>query len=194
MDSNRQMSGTSRDMSSEYMDELARVRLQELADDKAALADRTFYEFQQAVSTVATAAEKLYADSGSYTSRPVPLPDPDKDGELSLQVLYATGVDPQAPEIVREVGLIGNLQDTIYSVNLNSENIASVYFASEKGAMVQADYISAKKFDENGMLMPLDAKTRPWYQGAAAAGKAFMTSVTQDAHTPNLAIMCGVPV
>ena len=33
IDSNRQMSQTSRDMSSEYMDETARERLQELADD-----------------------------------------------------------------------------------------------------------------------------------------------------------------
>ncbi|MBR6236818.1 MAG: SpoIIE family protein phosphatase [Firmicutes bacterium] len=194
MDSNRQMSGTSRNMSSEYMDGLARERLQELADDKAALADRTFYEFRQAVGTVATAAEKLYAESDSYPGRPAPLPDPAKDGELSVQVLYAPGVDPDAPEIIREAGLIGNLQETLYSVNHNSENLASVYFASDKGVMVQADYISAKKYDEDGMLMPLDAKTRPWYQGAAAAGKAFMTSVTQDAHTPRLGIMCGIPV
>ncbi|MBQ1712653.1 MAG: hypothetical protein II024_05425, partial [Firmicutes bacterium] len=115
MDSNRQMSGTSRNMSSEYMDGLARERLQELADDKAALADRTFYEFRQAVGTVATAAEKLYAESDSYPNRPAPLPDPAKDGELSVQVLYAPGVDPDAPEIIREAGLIGNLQETLYS-------------------------------------------------------------------------------
>ena len=194
IDSNREMSGTSRTMSSESMDELTRTRLQELADDKAALADRTFYEFQQAVGMIATAAENIYAKSDSYPLRPAELPDPAKDGQLSVQVLYAPGVDPSSPEIVREVGLLGNLQETLYSVNLNSDNLASVYFASEKGAMVQADYISAKKFDENGTLMPLDAKTRPWYQGAAAAGKVFMTSVTQDAHTPRLGIMCGIPV
>ena len=181
-------------MTSESMDELTRVRLQELADDKATIADRTFYEFQQAVNMIATSAAKLYSDSGSYTARPADPPDPQKDGELSLQVLYASDTDPSDPAIVREAGLLGNLQDELYSINTHFENIASVYYASESGIVVQADYISAKKFDENGNLMPLDAKTRPWYQGAAAAGRPFITSVTKDAHTPRLGIMCGVPV
>ena len=194
IESNKQMTQTSRSMSSESMDELARTRLQELAADKASIADRTFYEFQQAVSIVATAAEQLYANRNSYPQRDVPLPDPAKNGELSLQVLYATGIDPADPEVSREVKLLGNLQETLYSVNLQNDNVASIYFASEKGAMVQADYISASKFDENGDLMPLDAKSRPWYQGAAAKGDTFITSVTKDAHTPRLGIMCGIPV
>ena len=41
-ESNKQMSQTSRSMTAESMDEQIRIRLQELADDKAALADRTF--------------------------------------------------------------------------------------------------------------------------------------------------------
>ena len=194
MDSNKEMSATSREMTSASMDELTRTRLQELADDKATIADRTFYEFQQAVNMIATSAGKLYADSGSYTGRPADLPDPQKDGELSVQTLYASDTDPADPAIVRETGLLGNLQDELYSINAHYENIASVYFASETGIVVQADYIAGKKFDENGILMPLDANTRPWYQGAAAAGRPFITSVTKDAHTPRLGIMCGVPV
>ena len=193
-ESNQQMSETSGSMTYSSMDGMARLRLQELADDKAAMADRTFYEFQQSVRTIASAAELIYADSGSYPSRDVPLPDPANDGILSVQVLYGTGIDPSDREISGETGLLGNLQETIYSVNLHSESIASAYFASEKGVMVQADYISASKFDENGSLLPLDAKTRPWYQGAAASGDLFMTSATKDAHTPRMGIMCGVPV
>ncbi|MBO4880025.1 MAG: SpoIIE family protein phosphatase, partial [Clostridia bacterium] len=68
------------------------------------------------------------------------------------------------------------------------------YFATESGFMVQADYISAKKFDEDGQLMPLEAKERPWYVGAAETGKPFFTPVTKDAHTSHLCIMCGIPV
>ena len=60
--------------------------------------------------------------------------------------------------------------------------------------MIQADYISAKKFDEAGQIMPLDAKTRPWYRGAAEAGRSFLTPVVRDLHTPRLAVMCGVPI
>ena len=194
LNSNRQMSQTSSSMSSSSMDELAQIRLQELADDKAALADRSFVEFQKSVSTIASAAELLYSDPDSYPERDVPLPDAANDGQLSVQALYGTNVDPDAPAVSKETRLLGNLQETIYSVNLNSEPIASAYFASEKGVMVQADYISGSKFDEEGNLKPLDAKTRPWYQGAAASKELFMTSVTRDLHTPRLGIMCGVPV
>ena len=126
-ESNRQMSQTSRSMTAESMDEQIRVRLQELADDKAALADRTFYEFQQAVSMIASAAEKIYDEQDSYPQREIPLPDPAKDGQLSLQALYGTNVDPKDPAIRREAGLIGNIQETIYTVNLHNENIASTY-------------------------------------------------------------------
>ena len=71
--SNKQMSATSGEMTYSSMDGMARQRLQELADDKAAIADRTFYEFQQSVRTIASAAELIYADSDRYPSRPVPL-------------------------------------------------------------------------------------------------------------------------
>ena len=193
IESGQQMSHTSRSMSSSSMETLMRKRLVELAEDKAELADRTFYEFRQAVSMVATAAEKLYADSDAYPDRDVALPDADRDGELTVQVLYASDTDPEDSQIVQEKLLLGNLSDTLYTINLHNESIASVYFAAESGVMVQADYISGRKFDDAGNIMPLDAKERPWYAGAASTGDIFITSVTKDAHTPRLAIMCGVP-
>ena len=194
IDSNRQMSQTSRSRSSDSMDQMARIRLQELAEDKAELADRMFYEFEQAVSMAASATEKLYDDPEGFPEREIAQPDPANDGALTLQVLYATDTDPEDEDIVRERHLLGNLQELLYAVNLNDDSIASNYFASESGIVVQADYISAKKFDEQGVLMPLDAKERPWYAGAVKSGKVFLTPVTRDLHTPQMAIMCGVPV
>ena len=194
IDSNRQMSRTSRSMSSASMEEMTRVRLQEIAEDKAELADRMFYEFERAVSMAASAAEKLYDDPEGFPERDIAVPDPANDGKLTLQVLYASDTDPEDEDIIREVRLLGNLQELLYAINVNDDSIASNYFASESGIMVQADYISGKKFDDQGNLMPLDAKDRPWYAGAKAAGKVYLTPVTRDLHTPQLGIMCGVPV
>ena len=193
-ESNSQMAETSKARSSTSMNEQTSLRLKELADNKATIADRTFYEFREAVEMIASAAEKLYSDEGSYPQRTVYPPDAANDGKLSLQVLYSSAADPENEATVREAGLLGNLQELLYTINLHNESIASTYFASASGIMVQADYISASKFDAEGKIMPLDADTRPWYQGAAASGKTFLTSVTKDAHTPRMAIMCGVPV
>ena len=193
-DSNSQMAEISKATSSISLNRQTSLRLQELADNKATIADRTFYEFRNAVETIATAADKLYSDRDSYPQRPVALPDAANDGQLSLQVLYNSAVDPENEDIIRETGLLGNLQELLYTINLHNESIASTYFASASGVMVQADYIAASKFDAEGKLMPLDANTRPWYQGAASSRTTFLTSVTKDAHTPRMAIMCGVPV
>ena len=192
--SNETLTETIGQSSSAYMTEQSQTRMLELAAEKAKIADEIFFEFERGVRIVADDAARIYNDPSHYVPRPVPLPDPSKDGELTIQVLYSAAVDPEDPAIVGELELIGNVQDTLMAVNASQDNIASLYVATESGFMVQADYIPAKKFDENGKLMPLEAKERPWYVGAAASGGPFFTPVTRDAHTPRLGIMCGVPV
>ena len=193
-ESNQQMSLTSRSRSSASMTEQTKTRLQELADGKAELADRMFYEFEEAVCNAAVAAELLYANADAYPPRDVPLPQMENDGKLALQVLYASGVDPEDEAIQKEVRLLGNLQETLYAINHNDPSIVSNYIATDSGIMVQADYISAKKFDESGNIMPLDAKVRPWYQGAEESGELFLTPVVEDLHTRRPTVMCGVPI
>ena len=192
--SNEALTETIGQSSSAYMTEQSQTRMLELAAEKAKIADEIFFEFERGVRIVADDAAQIYNHPSLYAPRPVPLPDPSKDGELTIQVLYSAAVDPEDPAIVGELELIGNVQDTLMAVNASQDNIASLYVATESGFMVQADYIPAKKFDENGKLMPLEAKERPWYVGAAASGGPFFTPVTRDAHTPRLGIMCGVPV
>ena len=192
--SNRNLRETAGEESSAYMTEQSKSRMMELAENKAEIADDLFFEFERGVCVAASVAEQIYSHPEEYKPRSVPLPDPEKDGELTIQVLYSALTDPDDPEIREELALIGNVQDVLMAVNASQTNMASIYVATESGFMVQADYIPAKKFDESGNLMPLEAKERPWYEGAARSGKAFFTPVTKDAHTPRLAIMCGVPV
>ena len=192
--SNLEMTQTSRSSSSSSMAMLTQTRLQELANGKAELADRMFYEFEEAVCDAAKGAEILYADADSYPPRDVMLPRLENDGKLALQVLYATGVNPDDEEIKEEVRLLGNLQETLYVINYNKPSIVSNYIATESGIMIQADYISGKKFDDAGNIMPLDAKERPWYQGAAETGSLFLTPVVEDLHTRRPTVMCGVPI
>lgn len=192
--SNQSLNKTIGEKSSAYMTEQSQKRMLELAGEKAEIADQIFLEFERGVCVAASVAEEIYNNPGQYAPRTVPLPDPKKDGELSIQVLYSAQTDPTDPEIVEELELIGNVQDTLMAVNASQNNMASLYVATESGFMVQADFIPAKKFDDAGNLMPLEAKERPWYQGAAETGKPYFTPVTKDAHTPRLGIMCGVPI
>ena len=192
--SNQEMGVLSRDKSSIVMSSLSKIRLEELATDKAALADRIFQDFESAVCMAATAAETLYRDAAKYSPREVELPQMENEGKLAVQVLYASDTNPADEAIRQEVQLLGNIQDTLYAINLNTPNVASNYIATESGIMIQADSISGKKFDESGNIMPLNAKNRPWYTGAKESGQPYLTPVVRDLHTPRLAIMCGVPI
>ena len=100
--SNEEMTQTSRSRSSSSLVTMTQTRLRELANGKAELADRMFYEFEEAVSNAATAAELLYANADSYSPRDVETPRMENDGKLALQALYATGVDPDDEEIRRK--------------------------------------------------------------------------------------------
>ena len=191
---NRSLTGTIKDSSSAYLSAESEVLLARMAGEKADIADLVFADFKRGVTTVASVAEDIYGSPENYAPRAVALPDPDCDGELTVQALFSASADPDDPETARELGLIGNVSDVLTAVNEGQDSIASVYVATESGIMVQADYISARKFDESGALMPLEAKDRPWYRGAAETGEPYFTPVTRDLHTPRLAIMCGVPV
>ncbi|MBR2743558.1 MAG: SpoIIE family protein phosphatase [Clostridia bacterium] len=192
--SNRSLSATIEENSSAIMAEQSQQRILELAGEKAKIADELFSEFRRDVCITAAVAEHIYNNPGLYSARSAPLPDPANEGTLTVQTLFARETDPRDPKIKRELELIANIQDLLFAINESRDSMPSNYVATESGIMVLADYISDKKFDEAGNLMPLDARERPWYIGAAETGEPYFTPVTKDAHTPRLGIMCGVPI
>lgn len=194
IESNGQMGTMTEGLSSESMTAQITEHILDVAENKADLADSTFSEFREDVEVLATAAQMVYENAGEYHGRYIPLPDAAKDGELSMQLLYSEKADTSSEAIIVETGLLGNLQDLLMSINQNNENMVSDYIASETGIMLQADYISGKKFDADGNIMPYEAAERPWYKGAKSTGKPFYTPVSQDAHTSRIGIMCGVPI
>lgn len=193
-DASEQMGNKAEEQSAVVMVTRTQERLSELAVDKANLADEMFVEFENAVVAAADAAGRVYDNADNLPLRAIPRPDAADDGKLSVQLLYSVSADPSSADIQREVGLLGNMQDTLLAINNSHENMISNYFATETGIMVQADYIAADKFADDGSILPYEAKERPWYEGASSTGKPFFTSVSKDVHTSGIGIMCGVPV
>ncbi|MDD7641551.1 MAG: SpoIIE family protein phosphatase [bacterium] len=182
-------------MSSDSMTGQMRKRMMELTSSNASLANAKFEELEKQVVLLANMTEKIFADPDSYGLRKVEPPVADNDGSLSVQFLHSASIkDLDTPELTERIGLLANMQDTLYEVNRGFENMASDYIALEPGIMIQADYISGSKFDENGAVLPYEADTRPWYQGAKETKKPYFTPVTRDAHSTGTGIMCGVPI
>ncbi len=180
-------------ISSETVKRQIEDSLLQSATSKADLADKALKQFRISVQTVADTVTKMYENPDEYQQRGVALPEQKNDGKLAVQLLYSKKTVKSSESVKKELGLIANAQDTLYVENKNDPNMVSNYIASKSGIMIQADYISAKKFDENGNIMPYEADTRPWYVGASKTKKPFFTSLSRDAHTSGVGIMCGVP-
>ncbi len=160
----------------------------------AELADDVFSDFKRSVEIIAADATRLYDNPGAYSSIEVARPDKDNAGELAVQLLYSVKTNPNSAPIRQEVGLLGNLQNTLLGVHESYEPIVADCIATESGIMIMADLISDTKFDENGDYLPYEASERPWYIGVKATGETFFTKLSRDAHTSKTGIMCGAPV
>lgn len=192
---NNEFSNIAGEMSASSMTAQIRQRMQDLTDSNARLADARFEELENQVSLLADLSQQVFSHPDQYSAREIPLPDASNDGELSVQFLHSASVtDLDDPDVAERMGLLGNLADTLYEVNTHFENMASDYVAVEPGLLIQADYISGSKFDADGQILPYEADTRPWYQGAKETGSTYFTPVSRDAHTDGTGIMCGVPV
>ena len=118
--SNERLNETVGQQSSTYMTEQSQYRILQLSAEKAEIADEIFSDFERAVHVVACVAEQVYSNPEFYLARSVAPPDPKNDGALTTQVLYSASTDPGDPRIIRELELIGNVQDVLLAENLNS--------------------------------------------------------------------------
>ena len=160
---------------------------------EAYIAKTLFDDAEGVVTVIADYAEKILSNPGGFPYQRVSLPDKDKDGDISVQVLTEEGVSINDPAVSAKLGLVGNLADLMIA-EYEKANIDSCYVALPEGAMLLVDDHSASKFDEDGNIISIPIRERQWYTGAAEAEKLTYTDVTTDLFTGNISIMCSLPI
>jgi len=160
---------------------------------EAYIAKTLFDDAEGVVTVIADYAEKIFSNPAGFPYQRVSLPDKDKDGEISAQVLTEEGVSINDPAVSAKLGLVGNLADLMIA-EYEKANIDSCYIALPEGAMLLVDDHSSSKFDEDGNIISIPIRERQWYTGAAEAKKLTYTDVTTDLFTGNISIMCSLPI
>ena len=160
---------------------------------EAEIANDMFEGVANVVRMTADYAEKLFESPENYSPFPVSFPDATDDGNVSVQLLTAEGVDPEVPEIAEKVGLLGNISPLLAALYQNSD-VSSCYIALPDGVMLLADDHPSSKYAEDGSLITFPMTERDWYKGAAESGKLFFTDVVTDVFTGQIGVMCAVPV
>ena len=160
---------------------------------KAVAAEDVFREVKRQVEMTAQYAEVLYSSPEKYERIEVKAPDAANDGKTSVQLLCEEGVDLTDPEILSEIGLLGNMSETLKNFYINSR-INSCFIASANGFCIFADERSAAKTGENQDVKYFPVRQRPWYKGAAESDGIYFSDVERDTFTDNIGIVCSIPV
>lgn len=180
-------------ISGQTMDAIMDSNLTQSTQMEAYIAGDIFSDAERVVKIVADYTGKLFANPDNYPAINVNLPDKDKDGEISVQVLTEEGIDITDATINSKLELIGNLSDLMIAVYSDS-NVDSCYCALPDGVMLLIDNHSGTKFDKDGNIIPIPIRDRLWYKGAEESKKLFYTDVTTDLFTGEISIMCSLPV
>ena len=160
---------------------------------EAYIANELFGDLGNTVKMLGDYAENLFASPESWGEHPYALPDPAKEGEITVQLLSEAGADTDSPEIKAQLGLVANMSEMMEALYANG-TVNSCYVALPSGVMLLADDHSAGKFSEDGVLIPIPVRERDWYKGAAESGSLYYTDVVQDVFTGRIGIMCALPV
>ena len=159
----------------------------------AALADDLFARLSSTVQILADSAEELLKDPEIHSARPFSLPDPSRDGMITMQLVGETGRMPEDPLVIEKLGLLANLSDLMISLYRN-EGTSSIYVAVPDGYMLCVDDKSGARVDSLGNFLTIPIRERPWYLGAAQSDSVFFTDVLQDTFTGEIGITCAVPI
>lgn len=124
----------------------------------------------------------------------VPLPSPDNEGTLALQLLFSEYADRDDPVMKEQIQRIGRLGKMILGIVERSKTMADCQVSLASGASIVADSNSREKFSSSGELLPYNAFRRPWYVGALVHQQTFFSSLNADYFSGFYDVMAGVPV
>ena len=181
------------EISGTTMDAVVADSLTSRTEMAAMLADDLFTKLSSTVQILADSAETMLQAPELYPARPFALPDASMDGTITMQLVGETGSMPEDPATMEKLGLLANLSDLMTALYRNA-GTSSVYIAVPEGYMLCVDDKSGARVDEQGNILTIPIRERPWYVGAAQSNSVFFTDVLPDVFTGEIGITCTIPI
>ena len=158
---------------------------------QAYIADDLFGEVRSDVMTLQAFAAELFAHADSFGAHPVATPDQVTDGVAAAYLVHERDVDPAQSDTL---GLVANMSEIMLAMFQNSDKLSSVFVGTADGNMVLVNDRSGTYLSEDGSVLTLEIRQRPWYVQAAEAGELIYTGVEIDAYTDQTMLECAAPV
>ena len=180
------------EITSSVMDQVVTQTLERSNKTEARIADDMFDSAGDRIMFLADRAAGILASPENYAERPWSGPDPAREGEWTLKVIFAEGADASDPEVTSRIGLLANLSETMISL-CRAYGADNMYIALPEGVHMSVSESSDSWFTD-GKLRSYDPRQRGWYQRAAQEGKLVFTDGEYDATTGAYCIECAAPV
>jgi sigma-B regulation protein RsbU (phosphoserine phosphatase) len=161
--------------------------LSRLAQSKAAINDEKLAATAEHIRTISHIATAIKSNPARYGRRNISFPDTSNtEGKITVMVQIPNR-ETDVGALQGEIGLMANIQDTLFAIQTSNDNVGTTYVGTEYGVTVCADPDSAQKTPY------FDPRTRVWYINAKQANDLIWTDVFEDYLGRGLAITCAKP-
>lgn len=192
-DTNEKQKGAIQAASQGTMDAVIAKSMTGQTQMQAHIADKLFSDTADIVGTLGEYTRMLFETPEKYAAHETALPNAALDGEGSVQLLTAEGVNPNDSAIAKKLGLIGNLSEMMLALYANAD-VDSCYVALPEGVMLLVDDHASSKFNSDGEIISIPITERDWYKGAIETGGLHFTDIVSDVFTGQFCVMCSIPV
>lgn len=158
---------------------------------QAYVADDMFSDLKSDVMTLQTLATGLFQNRELFQDAPYALPDASKAGQYTAQVLYEDGVDYTQSTLLGTAAYMG---ETMTAMCANTEYMYNCYIGLADGTFYMIDPHPENKYDENGEIITIPVRQRPWYTQAVETGEIGFTGVMPDTYIKAPCVTCSAPV
>ena len=190
-DANDRQQNSIETVSEETMQAVLNSTMTQTTELQAYIADDLFSQIRSDVLTLQTFATELFTHSESFNDHPIEPPSAQNDGTPTAQLIHEQGVDPSQSQTL---GLVAHMSEIMVAMYESTNTISSVYVATADGNMVLVNDRPGTFIGDDGAVLTLDIRHRPWYTQAVEAGELIFTGVEMDAYTSTPMLVCAAPV
>ena len=158
---------------------------------QAYIANDLFGDVRSNVLTMQAFATQLFEHPELFPPRSVEAPSISNKGVPSVQLIHENGVVPENSPLL---GIAGNMSEMLLAMYQNSDKMSSCFIGTADGNMVLVNDRPEVFISDDGSVLTLGIRNRPWYAQAVAAGELIFTGVETDAYTDDLMLECAAPV
>lgn len=166
------------------------TEMQQLAGDKAKLAEAKLSAYSLSAMSAASFVESLYENPAGYPEKE-PLPPKKENAGIWVMQRAIASKDIPYSSLRDENCLLGNMADIFEPIVRNTDHIATIYLGTESGLMVAYDPNSDSA--DTTTETYYEFREAGWYQLARQANGHAFTETYMDSQGRGLTITCVAP-